>query len=187
MATALRFSSAALRPAVKSGMTPARAIALNGLRNRNYSSGKTQVSSVSIERLGGRADFPLHQSLKETFAEKLPGEIEKIKKLRKSVQQGPNSFQQYFFFGLAVADLLFFKEVTGQVLWARSLLIKSTVELVVSSRWFGKALSSTQKRVFVSEGKPFQNAKNCCPKFREEKSHYQKVWLLTHIPSGALC
>lgn len=27
----------------------------------------------------------LHQSLKETFAEKLPGEIEKVKKLRKYV------------------------------------------------------------------------------------------------------
>ena len=56
MASALRLTSA-FRAA-----TPLRTTAFNGLRC--YSTGKTT-------------------SLKETFANKLPGEIEKIKKLRK--------------------------------------------------------------------------------------------------------
>ncbi|KAL8879271.1 MAG: hypothetical protein Q9192_008267, partial [Flavoplaca navasiana] len=62
MATALRLSRPALRSAISPSFTPIRSIAING--SRNYSSAKTQ-------------------SLKETFAEQLPGEIEKIKKLRK--------------------------------------------------------------------------------------------------------
>jgi citrate synthase len=64
MATALRFTSSALRSSLKtSAASPWRSAAVfNGLRS--YSTSKTQ-------------------SLKETFAAKLPGEIEKIKKLRK--------------------------------------------------------------------------------------------------------
>lgn len=62
MATAFRFSNAALRPALSSIRSPANSIAFNSLRC--YSSAKSMT-------------------LKDTFAEKLPGEIEKIKKLRK--------------------------------------------------------------------------------------------------------
>ncbi|MCJ1276176.1 citrate (Si)-synthase [Puttea exsequens] len=62
MATALRFSHAALRPALASAKSPANSIALNSLRC--FSSGK-------------------EKTLKDTFADNLPKEIEKIKKLRK--------------------------------------------------------------------------------------------------------
>ncbi|KAM0805294.1 mitochondrial citrate synthase-like protein precursor [Usnea florida] len=61
MATALRLSNAALRPALASVRSPIKTAASKSLRC--YSSTKTQT-------------------LKESFAEKLPGEIEKIKKLR---------------------------------------------------------------------------------------------------------
>ena len=62
MATALRFSNAALRQSFIPATSPVRLVGSKGLRC--YSSSKTAT-------------------LKETFAEKLPGEIEKIKKLRK--------------------------------------------------------------------------------------------------------
>ena len=61
MATALRFSGTALRQSLTPAISPVRSIVFNSLRC--YSSSKTAT-------------------LKETFAEKLPGEIEKIKKLR---------------------------------------------------------------------------------------------------------
>ncbi|MDI1489245.1 MAG: citrate (Si)-synthase [Ramalina farinacea] len=62
MASALRLSNAALRPALASASSPARSIAFNGLRA--YSSAQPK-------------------SLKDTFADNLPREIEKIKTLRK--------------------------------------------------------------------------------------------------------
>ncbi|KAF2462347.1 citrate synthase [Lineolata rhizophorae] len=63
MASALRFTSPVLRASFNASATiPLRAAAYNGLRT--YSTAKTK-------------------SLKDTFADNLPGEIEKIKKLRK--------------------------------------------------------------------------------------------------------
>ncbi|MCJ1462327.1 citrate (Si)-synthase [Pseudocyphellaria aurata] len=62
MATALRASHAALRFSLRSARSPAPSMVSIGARY--YSSAKTQT-------------------LKETFAEKIPGEIEKIKQLRK--------------------------------------------------------------------------------------------------------
>ncbi|KAK2751368.1 citrate (Si)-synthase [Onygenales sp. PD_40] len=62
MATSLRLGSAALRTSSFASKPVVQSAAVNGLRF--YSSAKTQ-------------------SLKETFAEKLPAEIEKVKKLRK--------------------------------------------------------------------------------------------------------
>jgi len=82
------------------------------------------------------------QSLKDTFADKIPGEIEKIKKLRKYVAQNHTttiSTSSYIFVGSTVTRLL-----------ARSLLTKSTVVPVVSSPSSGKVQSSTLRREFVS-------------------------------------
>ncbi|KAI9886052.1 MAG: hypothetical protein M1823_002125 [Watsoniomyces obsoletus] len=62
MASSLRITSSALRPSLLSTNAPTRSIAWTGLRC--YSTAKTQT-------------------LKETFAAKIPGEIEKVKKLRK--------------------------------------------------------------------------------------------------------
>ncbi|KAI9836189.1 MAG: hypothetical protein M1819_001526 [Sarea resinae] len=62
MASSLRIGASALRSSVTATTSPARRIAFNGLRC--YSSAKTQT-------------------LKERFAEKVPEEIEKVKKLKK--------------------------------------------------------------------------------------------------------
>ena len=76
----LRLSCAALRPILSAAKSPTRALAFNGLRY--YSSSKTKVSFKLIFRDGWALTYH-SQSLKDTFADKLPGEIEKIKKLRK--------------------------------------------------------------------------------------------------------
>ncbi|MCJ1382672.1 citrate (Si)-synthase [Xylographa soralifera] len=62
MATALRFRAVTLRSPLSNCSVSARSLAFNGIRCYSSSSSK---------------------SLKDTFAEKLPGEIEKVKKLRK--------------------------------------------------------------------------------------------------------
>ena len=83
MATALRFSNAALRPALTSIQSPTRSIVFNSLRC--YSTSKAKVNSVrcSLFAVSSEvADYNV-QTLKDTFADNLPGEIEKIKKLRK--------------------------------------------------------------------------------------------------------
>lgn len=91
MATIFRVGNAALRSSFKSARFPATSMASSSLRH--YSSTKTQVSfTTSSMRYSDPLTFP--QTLKETFAQKIPGEIEKIKKLRKlvdNVERPPNN------------------------------------------------------------------------------------------------
>lgn len=118
------------------------------------------------------------QTLKERFAEQLPEKIEQIKKLRK---YGPIQRQ---FKGAARTD--FGTETMDQRLLERSPLTKFMEELVESSRWSGKDLFLTLRRVSVSGERQFQSARNCFRKPRAEKSLSQKVQLLVSALSTLL-
>ena len=49
------------------------------------------------------------------------------------------------------------------------------VELAVSNRWSGRALSLTLKKAFGSEEKQSQNVKSYCPKLLVERNLYPKA------------
>ncbi|KAL8825340.1 MAG: hypothetical protein Q9191_004477 [Dirinaria sp. TL-2023a] len=112
MATTLRLSRAALRSSVVNSVSPMSKTAFNGVRC--YSSSKTK-------------------SLKETFAEKLPGEIEKIKKLRKD-------------YGSKVVQEITLDQVYGGARGIKSLVWEGSVlDSEEGIRFRGKTIPDCQK------------------------------------------
>lgn len=91
----------------------------------------------------------LRQSLKDTFADNLPAEIEKVKKLRKYVDR-----ISYFELKqeVTVADTIAGTMATRSL--ARSPSTRRTVVPVVSRPSCGKVPSSTLRRVFASVAVP---------------------------------
>ena len=146
MATALRFSNAALRPALSSVYSPARSIAFTGLRC--YSSAKSQVSFLQL------VDLLVQSVLKILSLSKNLLLQSSQKRLRRSRSSG---------------------RATATRLLEKSLSIKSMEELVGSSHLSGKDLFSTPKKAFGSVARPYQNAASCCPRLLEALSLCRKV------------
>ncbi|KAL6720235.1 citrate (Si)-synthase [Lecanora helva] len=119
MSSVLRFSNAALRPALSSVSSSTRSITQNGLRY--YSSVKAK-------------------SLKDTFADNLPREIEKIKKLRKD-------------YGSKVVGEVTLDQVYGGARGIKSLVWEGSVlDSEEGIRFRGKTIPDCQKELPKAPG-----------------------------------